>query len=76
MSRPNSRPVIVGGAPMQFPTQAGGTVEVTATPGSSAPYDWACSAGHQDDHPYAALPFARDDAKAHASECRTPGGAA
>ncbi|MGW3408093.1 DUF6907 domain-containing protein [Streptomyces sp. NPDC000888] len=54
---------------MSFPTLGGAVVEVTAGPDSSTPYSWACSAGHRGDHPYASLPFCRDDAKAHAAVC-------
>ena len=60
---------------MQFPTAGGQQVDVTAVIGSSMPYGWTCTAGHQDDHPYASLPFARRDAQTHAATCRTPGGA-
>lgn len=55
---------------LSFPTRAGSTVEVSAVDGSSAPYRWVCSAGHDEGHAYASLPFCRDDAKAHAAGCR------
>lgn len=55
---------------MEFPAASGGTVTVTAdNAGASPSYGWQCTAGHRDEHPYAALPFARDDAKAHAAAC-------
>lgn len=63
---------------LQFSTSAGGVVWVFAVRGAYSPYRWECSAGHRSDapHAYAALPFARRDAEAHAEACQVkPGGA-
>jgi hypothetical protein len=54
---------------MQFVSDAGDTVAVTANGSDRTPYSWKCTAGHDGGHPYANLPFCRDDAKAHAAEC-------
>jgi hypothetical protein len=60
--------------PVRFATPTGGTVQVTAVPGSRIPYDWECSSGHQADQRYAALPYCRDDAKDHADGCEGTAG--
>ncbi|MFI9174873.1 hypothetical protein [Streptomyces lincolnensis] len=54
---------------MEFESAADATVVVRAAADSSAPYRWTCSAGHDGNHPYASLPFCRDDAKTHAKTC-------
>ncbi|MET9099619.1 hypothetical protein [Streptomyces antibioticus] len=56
---------------MQFPTRHGATVNVTAGGHGTSPYRWECTAGDAAaEHAYASLPFARDDAKAHAETCQ------
>lgn len=54
---------------MEFASPSGATVSVQAVDDSSAPFRWTCTAGH-DGGAYASLPFCRDDAKAHAAECK------
>lgn len=53
---------------MEFPT-ASGAVEVQAVRGDYLPYRWVCPAGCDAGDGYRALPFCRDDAKAHAETC-------
>ena len=57
---------------LQFPTSQGATVSVFAgKEPASRPFRWMCSAGDAaSTEPYASLPFARDDAKAHADACQ------
>jgi hypothetical protein len=56
---------------MQFQTHHGATVNVFADQSAgNRPYRWVCTAGDAAGaEPYTALPFARDDAKAHADTC-------
>jgi hypothetical protein len=55
---------------MEFASVSGTSVTVHAVDDSSAPYRWTCTAGHSGGHHYGSLPFCRDDAKAHAAECK------
>ena len=55
---------------MSFPTASAATVTVESVDAGRTPYSWTCSAGHTGDESYAVLSFCRDDAKAHAAECR------
>lgn len=59
-------------AVLQIPTRHGHTVNVTADPNDQTrPYRWACTAGDAEgESAYASLPFARDDATAHADTCQ------
>jgi hypothetical protein len=75
-AQPEPVPVVSDGRPMTYPTPGGDTVTVTEILGSRIPYDWTCTAGHYAEQRYSVLSYCRDDAKAHANDCRTPGGAA
>lgn len=56
-------------AVLTIPTRHGHTVNVTADD-TNRPYQWACTAGDaKGEYAYASLPFARDDAQAHADTC-------
>lgn len=59
---------------MSFPTRKGATVDVTTTGNNLYPYRWECSGSERHRSiGYSALPYARDDAKAHAANCRKRG---
>jgi hypothetical protein len=59
---------------MSFPTRKGAVVEVTATGNNLYPYRFECSGSKKHRSlGYSALPYARDDAKAHADVCRKRG---
>lgn len=55
---------------MEFAAVGGTTVAVHADGDAVAPFRWTCAAGHDGGHFFASLPFCRDDAKAHAAECK------